>query len=284
MSPARRRRAVTHLQRVFGVSQRWACQLVGQHRSTQRHQPAEPDRDRALREQLRQFSRAHARWGYRRAHAQLCRQGWQVNRKAVQRLWREEGLRVPSQRRKRQRLGASTTPADRLAAEHPNHVWALDYQFDQTLDGRILRLLNVVDEHTREALTIAVDRKIDADATVAVLDRLVAERGRPPRFIGCDNGPELTANALRDWCRFNQAGTSYIEPGSPWQNPYVESFGSRLRDELLAVEAFSSLLEARVLVEDWRIEYNTVRPHSALGYRTPVEFARTWTTDQPTLS
>jgi putative transposase len=244
----------------------------------------EPDRDRALRQQLRAFSRAHPRWGYRRAHAQLVQQGWRVNRKAIQRLWREEGLRVPARRHKRQRLGTSTTPADRLAAEHPDHVWALDYQFDQTQDGRILKLLNVVDEHTREALTITVERRLDTDATVAVLDRLVAERQTAPRFIRCDNGPELTANALRDWCRFNHAGTSYIEPGSPWQNPYVESFGSRLRDELLAVEAFSSLLEARVLVEDWRIEYNTVRPHSALGYRTPAQYARAWTANQPALS
>jgi putative transposase len=188
---------------------------------------------------------------------------------------------VPSQRRKRQRLGTSTTPADRLAAEHPDHVWALDYQFDQTIDGRILKLLNVVDEHTREALTITVDRRIDADTTVAVLDHLVIERGKPPRFIRCDNGPELTANALLDWCRFTGAGTSYIEPGSPWQNPYVESFGGRLRDELLAVEAFNSLLEARVLVQDWRIEYNTLRPHSALGYLTPTEYAKTWTTNHP---
>ena len=178
----------------------------------------------------------------------------------------------------------STCPADRLAAEYPDHVWALDYQFDQTQDGRILKLLNIVDEHTREALTIEVNRRLDAEATVKVLDRLVTKRGRPPLFIRCDNGPELTANALRDWCRFTGAGTSYIEPGSPWQNPYVESFGGRLRDELLAVEAFTSLLEARVLVEDWRIEYNTVRPHSALGYRTPAQYARAWTTNQPRLS
>jgi putative transposase len=284
VSPARRRRAVQHLQRVFGVSQRWACQLVGQHRSTQRHQPAESDRDRALREELRRLSRAHPRWGYRRAHAVLREQGWTVNRKAIQRLWREEGLRVPIQRRKRQRLGMSTCSADRLAAGHPNHVWALDYQFDQTEDGRRLKLLNVVDEHTREALTITVERRIDADATVAALDHLVAERKTTPRFIRCDNGPELTANALRDWCRFTGTGTSYIEPGSPWQNPYVESFGGRLRGELLAVEAFSSLLEAQVLVEDWRIEYNTVRPHSALGYLTPTDYAKTWTANHPALS
>jgi putative transposase len=144
---------VDHLQCVLGLSQRLACRIVGQHRSTQRHQPTELDRDRALREALRQLSRDHPRWGYRRAHAVLGEQGWRVNRKTIQRRWREEGLRVPVRRRKRQRLGTSTTPADRLAAEHPDHVWALDYQFDQTEDGRRVKLLNVVDEHTREALT-----------------------------------------------------------------------------------------------------------------------------------
>jgi putative transposase len=274
---------VDHLQRVLGLSQRLACRIVGQHRSTQRHQPTELHRDQALREALRQLSRDHPRWGYRRAHAVLREQGWRVNRKAIQRRWREEGLRVPARRRKRQRLGVSTAPADRLAAEHPNHVWALDYQFDQTTDGRILKLLNIVDEHTREALTVRVGRRIDADATVAVLDQLLAQRGAP-RFLRCDNGPELTANALRDWCRFSGAGTSYIEPGSPWQNPYVESFGGRLRDELLAVEAFTTLLEAQVLVENWRIEYNTVRPHSALGYLTPTDYAKAWTANHPGLS
>jgi putative transposase len=163
-------------------------------------------------------------------------------------------------------------------------VWALDYQFDQTTDGRLLKLLNIVDEHTREALTIEVARRIDADATVNVLDRLVTQRDTASRCGRCDNGPELTANALRDWCRFTGAGTCSIEPGSPWQNPYVESFGSRLRDELLAVEAFTSLLEAQVLVEDWRIEYNTLRPHSALGYLPPTDYAKTWTATHPTLS
>jgi putative transposase len=145
-----------------------------------------------------------------------------------------------------------------------------------------LKLLNIVDEHTRQALAIHVDRRVDADATIAVLDRVVVEHGSAPRFIRCDNGPEFTANALRDWCRLNHARTSHIEPGSPWQNPYVESFGGRLRDELLAVEAFNSLLEARVLVEDWRIEYNTVRPHSALGYRTPNAYRQTWITTRTT--
>jgi len=219
VSPARRRRAVEHLQRVFGVSQRWACQLVGQHRATQRHQPQEPDRDRALREQLRAFSRAHPRWGYRRAHAQLVQQGWRVNRKAVQRLWREEGLRVPARRRKRQRLGSSTMPADRLAAERPDHVWALDYQFDQTTDARTLKLLNVVDEHTREALTITVARRIDADATVTVLERLVAARGAAPRFIRCDNGPELTATAYATGAASPVPGPATSSLGHPGRTP-----------------------------------------------------------------
>ena len=234
-----------------------------------------PD-DRALRSRLGELSRERPRWGYRRAHARLLEEGWELNRKRVQRLWREEGLRVPKRRRKRQRLGDSTVPADRLRAERPNEVWALDFQFDQTSDGRTLKLLHVVDEHTREALAIKCHRRIDADATVAVLDRIVAARGRAPEHIRCDNGPELTANALRDWCRFSRTGTSYIEPGSPWQNPYVESFGSRIRDELLSGELFETLAEAQVLVEDWRVDYNTERPHSALGMMAPARFATSW--------
>ena len=198
----------------------------------------------ALRTELHAFSRGHPRWGYRRAWATLREEGWGVNRKRVQRLWREEGLRVPLKRRKRQRLGDSAQPARRLRAERPNHVWALDFQFDQTADGRVLKLLNIVDEHTREALAMVAARRINADATAATLDRIVAWRGTAPGYIRCDNGPELTANALRDWCRFSGTGSSYIEPGAPWENPYVESFNGRLRDEFLAVEQFDSLLEA----------------------------------------
>jgi len=260
----------------LGLSQRRACQIAGQHRSTQRREPCVAADDGALRGRLRELSRERPRWGYRRAHATLLHEGWSVNRKRVQRLWREEGLRVPVRRRKHRRLGNSTVPAKRLRAERPNHVWALDFQFDQSADGKILKLLHVVDEFTREALAIECHRRIDADATVAVLERLVSERGRSPQFIRCDNGPELTANALRDWCRFARAGTAYIEPGSPWQNPYVESFGSRVRDELLSVELFCSLAEARVMVEDFREDYNERRPHSALGMAAPARFAATW--------
>ncbi len=179
----------------------------------------------------------------------------------------------------------SATPADRLRAEQPDHVWALDYQFDVTTAGRTIKILHVVDEHTRESLADVVGFSIDADATVEVLDQIVAERGTHPDFVRCDNGPELTANALRDWCRFGGSGASYIDPGAPWQNPWVESYGSRMRDELLAINTIDNLIEAQVLVADWRHEYNTYRPHSALGMDTPAEFARQWqTNNQPQLS
>lgn len=260
----------------LGASERRACRITGQHRSTQRHKPRDHDRDDALRECLRTLSREHPRWGYRKAWSLLREEGWPANRKKIQRLWREEGLRVPQKRRKRRRLGSSTTGAVRLRAERPNHVWALDYQYDTTTDGRILKLLNVVDEHTREALAIHVARKIDADQTVSVLEEVVRERGRGPELLRMDNGPELTANALRDWCRFGGTGTAYIEPGSPWQNPFVESFNSRVRDEKLSVEAFDSLLEAKVVIEEWRNTYNTLRPHSSLGWKTPVAYAASW--------
>ena len=280
VSPSRRREAVCMLQDRLELSERRACRVTGQHRSTQRRLPTRGRGDDALRTELHAFSRGHPRWGYRRAWATLREEGWGVNRKRVQRLWREEGLRVPAKRRKRQRLGDSAQPARRLRAERPNHVWALDFQFDQTADGRVLKLLNIVDEHTREALATVAARRINADATAATLDRIVAGRGTAPGYIRCDNGPELTANALRDWCRFSGTGSSYIEPGAPWENPYVESFNGRLRDEFLAVEQFDSLLEAQVLIEDWRIEYNTKRPHSSLGWLAPAAYAERWEAQQ----
>lgn len=270
------------LQERLGVSERRACQIAGQHRSTQRRCPQRGMGDDALRARLRELSRKRPRWGYRRAWATLSAEGWAVNRKKIQRLWREEGLRVPQRARKRQRLGNSTVPADRLRAEAKDQVWALDFQFDVTADGRILKLLNVCDEHTREALAIVVDRRIDADKTVATLDHIMAERSTAPEFIRCDNGPELTANAIRDWCRFTGAASSYIEPGSPWENPYVESFGGRLRDELLKVEQFDTLLEAKTVIEDWRWDYNHQRPHSSLGWLTPAAYAGRLSPDQPT--
>ena len=256
----------------LGVSERWACRVVGQHRSSERYEPKQVDDDAALRAQLRQFSEAKPRWGYRRAHHHLQQQGWAINRKRVQRLWREEGLRVPQRKRKRRRLGESTSPTRRLNAERPSHVWAFDFQADQTADGRVLRVCNIVDEFTREALVMHVARSIDAPTVVALLEDLVAERGAPGH-LRMDNGPEMTAHALIDWCTLAGTSTAYIDPGSPWQNPYVESFHSRVRDELLDVEAFSCLTEAQVLIEDWREDYNHRRPHSSLRMLTPAAFA-----------
>lgn len=261
------------LQDRLGLSERRACRYVGQPRSTQRHAPQVAQDDAALRAVLRAFSRQRPRWGYRQAHQHLLEQGWSINRKRTQRLWREEGLRVPAKRRKRQRRGTSTVPGDRLRAQRPDHVWAFDFQFDVTDDGRILKLLYVVDEFTREALAMQAERRIDADKLVDVLDQIISEQGRRPEFVRCDNGPEMTSAALRDWCRFSRTGAAFIEPGSPWENPFVESFNSRVRDELLSVEVFSCLTEAKVMIENFRVDYNRCRPHRAHAMMTPAAFA-----------
>jgi putative transposase len=200
------------------------------------------------------------------AHRLLRREGFVVNRKRIRRLWREEGLRRPPQCIKRRRVRRDSS--ERLRANRPNHVWALDFQFDETADCRRLKLLNVVDEFTREALAMRVGRTCTADDVVATIEALVAERGTPGH-LRMDNGPELVAWALRDWCRLAGTGTIYIEPGSPWETPFIESFNGRARDELLNVEEFGTVVEAQVVVEAWRIEYNTYRPHSALVASPP---------------
>lgn len=265
------------LQDRLKLSERRACRIAGQHRSTQRHEPKLAADDAALRRRLREISRKKPRWGYRRAHGHLLGEGFSVNRKRVQRIWREEGLRVPKKARKRRRLGESTAEGpERLRATHPNHVWALDFQHDATTDGRELKLLNIVDEFTREALQMRCERTIDADETVATLERLVSERGAGPENLRSDNGPELTARVLREWCEAASTATAYIEPGSPWQNPWIESFNARVRDELLDVEEFSSLAEAQVLAADYRLDYNANHPHSALGMMSPSRFAASW--------
>jgi putative transposase len=265
----------------FGVSERRACRVAGQHRSTQRR-PGRPipDAEAKLRRRLRAIARRHPRWGWKTAHVLLRREGHTINKKRTRRLWREEGLRRPAPcKRKRTR-----PPGGRelLRAEYPNHVWAIDFQFDETSDCRRLKLCNIVDEFTREALAMRVGRTCTADDVVAIIEGLVAERGTPTQ-LRMDNGPELIAWALRDWCRLHGTNTSYIEPGSPWENPFVESFNGRARDELLNVEDFATLLEAQVVIEAWRIEYNTYRPHSSLGGLTPAEFAERRTINQPAL-
>ena len=278
VTPERRRRAVVVLVERFGVSERRACRVTGQHRSTQRR-PCRPEPvvDQKLRARLRDIARAHPRWGWKTAHAIVRREGFTVNRKKTQRLWREEGLKRPQTCRKRRRLGPTLT--ERLRATKPNQVWAIDFQFDETADYRRLKLANIVDEFTKEALAIRVGRSCTADQLIDVIEVLMRERGAP-QFLRMDNGPEMISWALRDWCRLSGTTSTYIEPGAPWENPFVESFNGRVRDELLNVEEFGDLPEAQVVVEAWRIEYNTYRPHSALGGLTPAEFAQSWADQQ----
>lgn len=284
MSPDRRRRAVVVLVERFGVSQRRACRVVGQHRSVQQYEPQRThDDEQQLRARLRDIAIKHPRWGWRKAHAIAKSEGLVVNPKRTHRLWKDERLQRPSKTRKRMRLGNSAA-SPRMAADHPDHVWALDYQHDLTVDGRQLRFLNVIDEFTREALATRPRRSWSADQTTGLLDELIMTTGRKPEHIRMDNGPELTSHALADWARFGSVGAVFIAPGAPWENGYCESFNGRFRDEFLTTEAFGSLLEAQVLAEDWRTEYNTYRPHSALDDLTPEAFRKHWETTHQQLS
>jgi putative transposase len=275
---------VVALSQRFGVSERRACRVIGQHRSTQRLAvPPPPDEEETLRAWLRAFAVARPRWGWRRAATEAAKEGWRVNHKRIQRLWRSEGLKVPYRKRKRPPTGRGTH-VGAMCPIRPNVIWALDFQFDQTSDTRPLKCLNVIDEFTRECPAIVVSRSIDADRVVATLDTLAAKRGAP-KYLRFDNGPEFIAAAVADWCRFNGSHTIFIEPGSPWQNAWIESFNSRLRDEFLNGTQFDSLFEAQVLIEDWRVDYNANRPHSALGGLSPSEYAQDWTTrNQPQLA
>jgi transposase InsO family protein len=265
------------LREQFGVSERRACTVVGIHRSTMRLTPMPiTDEEAELRAWLRKFSTDRPRWGWRRAAVMARKAGWAVNNKRVRRLWRDEGLRVPQRRRKKRLTGVGTA-VGAMSPIAPNVIWAMDFQFDTTADGRTIKMLNIIDEFTREALAIHVDRAINADGVVDILDQLALAHG-VPHYVRFDNGPEFVAHAVNDWCRFNSTGSLFIDPGSPWQNAWIESFNGRLRDELLNSWRFDSLLEAQVIIEDWRIDYNANRPHSAHRGLSPAEFALQWTT------
>jgi putative transposase len=269
VSAARRRACVEHVTTELGVSERLACRVLGQHRSTQRKAPPVPDDEAALREEIVALAKIYGRYGYRRVTALLQTAGWTVNHKRVERVWRQEGLKVPRRQPKRGRLWLNDGSCVRLRPERPDHVWAYDFVEDRTRDGRRFRILCVVDEFTREALAIRVARKLgSADVTDVLADLFIA-RG-VPAHIRSDNGPEFVARALKGWIAGVGAQTAHIERGSPWENGYVESFNGELRDELLNGEVFNTLREAQVLIERWRRHYNTARPHSALGYRPPA--------------
>lgn len=270
MSAPRRREGVQRL-RAEGLSERQACRLVGVSRSTARYQP-HPRDDAPLAERLRKLARRQKRYGYRRAWATLRRAGERINHKRVYRVWRNEGLALKNRpRRKRLRSGESVP----CQATRPNQVWTYDFIHDACSSGRKLKLLTLLDEFTRESLVIAVDTSIRAGRVIETLQPLFQKRGRP-EFLRSDNGPEFVAQKLKAWLADAGTQTHYIEPGSPWQNGFGESFHSRLRDECLNVEVFATLAEARVVIELWRREYNQERPHSSLGYRTPVELRRAW--------
>jgi transposase InsO family protein len=257
------------VRQTLGVSERRACRTLGQHRSTQRKVPCGlPDEER-LTEDIIELARSHGRYGYRMVTGMLNNAGWHVNHKRVERIWRREGLKVPKKQAKKGRLWLNDGSCVRLRPERPNHVWSYDFVQDRTHDGRLFRTLNIIDEFTKEALVIRVQRKLNSTDVVDALTDLFIMRG-PPEFIRSDNGTEFIAEKVRGWIGAVGAKTAFIEPGSPWENGYCESFNSRFRDELLNGEIFFSLREAQILIEQWRRHYNTARPHSALGYRPPA--------------
>jgi putative transposase len=265
---------VAHVQERLCVSQRRACRVLGQSRSTQRRQPVEPTEEAVLlRARIVDLASAYGRYGYRKVTGRLRLEGWRVNPKRVARIWREEGLKVPRKQPKRKRLWLGDGSCFRLRPQHPNHVWAYDFVADQTHGGRPIRMLTIVDEFTRECLAIRVERRLQSKPVLEVLSELFIRHG-VPEPIRSDNGPEFTAESVRHWLTRIGVRTLFIEPGSPWENGYVESFNGKLRDECLNGEVFETLLEAQVLIERWRHEYNTFRPHSSLGYRPPAPEAR----------
>ena len=269
MTPAARRRAVQQLRERFAVSERRACSVVGVGRSTARYRGRRPD-DAELRRRLRELAAERRRFGYRRLHVLLRREGLGANHKRVYRLYRAEGLQVRRRARKRAAQTRSPMPA---AGSAPNRQWGLDFLSDALAWGRRIRLLAVIDTCTREALAIEVDTSIPGQRVARVLERVAAERGAPAEIV-LDNGPELTSRVLDQWAYQRGVQLRFIAPGKPIQNAWVESFNGRFRDECLNEHWFSSLADARRIVEGWRLDYNRRRPHSALGYRAPEEFRK----------
>lgn len=257
----------------FGVSERRACRTLGQSRSVQRYAPLVRSDEDALTRDIVSLAGQYGRYGYRRITVLLNDQGWFVGKDRVQRIWRREGLKVPKKQKPRGRLWLNDGSCVRLRAERPNHVWSYDFVATRTHDGRSVRLLTLVDEFTREALAIRVARRLNSLDVIQTLADAMLIRG-VPEHIRSDNGPEMTAKIVRDWLPRVGANTLYIEPGSPWENGYCESFNGKLRDEFLNGEIFYSLKEARILIEQWRQHYNTQRPHSSLGYRPPAPQAQ----------
>ena len=271
VTPSQKRRAVIHLMKDQKCSIHVACRVLKLSRSSFYYRGLRGDFEKRLLKRIYVLAVQYPRYGYRRIHALLRQEGWQVNKKRIQRLLRQEGLRVLQKGKKRRRLGISTS--ERKKAEYRNHVWSWDFVFDRLEDGRQLKMLTIVDEYTRECLSIVVNRSIKSLDVINKFRCLIRDRG-VPSYIRSDNGPEFIARKIGLWLKFYQVGTIYIAPGSPWENPYIESFNGKFRDECLNMELFTSISEAGVIIGEWRREYNEIRPHSSLGYLTPSEFTR----------
>jgi len=263
---------VKQLQSEFEISERRACCVVDQPRSSQRYAPSPRSDEGPLVKQMLQLAKQRPRFGYRRIGCLLRQKGWQISDTRIFRLWRREGLKVPHKKRKRKRLGTSVNGCLYRSSEHKDHVWCWDFIFDRTTNGSPLKCLSIVDEYTRECLALKMDRSIKSEDVIDTLAELFAMRG-VPKCIRSDNGPEFVSKAIRRWLQQLKIEALYIEPGSPWQNGYAESFNSRFRDEFLAMEEFECLSSARKLTNQFRDDYNQNRPHSSLGYVAPAEFA-----------
>lgn len=255
------------------MSERRACRVIRISRSSQRYEGLCSNAERPLTQRIVALATRYGRYGYRRITALLCQEGWRVNHKRVGRIWRKEGLKVPPRQPKRGRLWLNDGSCVRLRAAYAQHVWSYDFMREQTHNGRPFRILNVIDEYTRECLATRVARNLTGEDVQECLTQLFCQRG-VPMHLRSDNGPEFTARKIRKWLNELGASTLFIEPGSPWENGYIESFNGKMRDELLDREILYTLQEAQVLIDGWCKEYNEVRPHSALGYRPPAPEAQ----------
>ena len=270
VSPSAKRCGVRYLAGERGYSQRRGCWLVKLSRSSFRYLPRPREEEARLTERIRKLAWEHKAYGYRGITVLLRREGSKVNVKRVHRIWKQEGLQVPRRKVRKRRVGPKGEVS--LRAERPNQVWTYDFLEDRTEGGKKLRILTVLDEYTRESLNITVDTSITAEKVILVLDWLFLVRGAP-EHIRSDNGPEFVAKAVQRWLKGKKCDTIYITPGSPWENPYIESFHDKIREECLNQCLFVSVREAQETVEAWRQEYNQYRPHSSLGYLTPMEYA-----------
>jgi len=271
VSPLARKSVVGYLVKRGGCSERQACFLVGISRSVVRYPAKKPGEEVELMRKIHELAVRHGRYGYRRVTALLKREGWKVNHKRVHRIWKAEGLALPLKRPRRRRIGQAGEIVNK--AEYPNHVWSYDFLEDRTERGGKLRILVIIDEFTRECLAIRIRASIPASVVLEVLEWLFLARA-VSKYIRSDNGSEFVAKAVCQWLKESGCTTLFINPGSPWENGYIESFIDKLRDECLNRELSHSWREAQTIAEAWRQEYNDYRPHSSLAYLTPAEFAR----------